>query len=86
MPTRKRELTEQTFEESLRRLEKIVEQLEGGEVPLDESMRLYEEGIALSKLCGEKLSKAELTLKRLAKDIEGNFRLLDEEPGEEQEE
>ncbi len=82
MPTRKKEQPEPTFEESLRRLESIVEQLEQGDVPLDESMRLYEEGIALSKACTEKLTKAELTLKRLAKDMEGNFKLLDEDTHE----
>jgi exodeoxyribonuclease VII small subunit len=80
MPSKKKESA--TFEESLRRLEKIVEQLERGDVPLDEALQLYEEGIALSKACGEKLNKAELTLKRLGKDMEGHLKLFDEEGGE----
>lgn len=67
-----------SFEESLRRLETIVEQLEGGDVPLDEALQLYEEGIALSKACGEKLNQAELTLKRLGKDMEGHLKLFDD--------
>jgi exodeoxyribonuclease VII small subunit len=47
-------------------------------VPLEESLRLYEEGIALSRLCGEKLTKAELTLKRLGKDMEGHLALFED--------
>lgn len=69
-----------TFEESLRRLEEIVNQLEQGDVPLEDSLRLYEEGIGLSRICTQRLSQAELTLKKLGKDLEGNFTLTDEEP------
>jgi exodeoxyribonuclease VII small subunit len=82
MPAKKKDTEQQTFEEALRRLEAIVEQLEQGEVPLEESIRLYEEGIAVSKYCAGKLTQAELTLKRLAKDMEGNFKLLDDEEHE----
>jgi exodeoxyribonuclease VII small subunit len=67
-----------TFEDSLRRLESIVEKLEEGDVPLDDAMKLYEDGIAVSRLCAERLAKAELTLKRLSKDAEGSFTLRDE--------
>jgi len=79
MTTKKKEGSLPSFEESLRRLEKIVEQLEQGDVPLEDSMRLYEEGIGLSRACAEKLTQAELKLKRLGKDMEGNFKLFDEE-------
>lgn len=72
-------LTKQTFEGSLKRLEQIVNKLEQGEVPIEESIALYEEGLALSKTCIEKLTQAELKLKKLSKDIDGNFQLLDEE-------
>ena len=41
-------------------------------------MQLYEEGIGLSRICAGKLKTAELALKRLSKDAEGNFSLLDE--------
>jgi len=78
MAGKKKEASQGSFEESLHRLEQIVEQLESGSVPLEESMRLYEEGIVLSKRCAEKLKSAELTLKRLGKDMEGNFTLNDE--------
>ena len=47
-----------SFEEALNRLEEVVAQLEGGDCPLEEAMKLYEEGIALSALCGRKLDKA----------------------------
>jgi exodeoxyribonuclease VII small subunit len=71
----------QTFEQSLKRLEEIVEQLEQGDVPLDDALKMYEEGIELSKACVEKLTQAELHLKKLAKDMQGNFQLMeDEEP------
>lgn len=68
----------QTFEQSLKRLEEIVEALEQGDVPLDDALKMYEEGIALSKACVEKLTQAELRLKKLAKDMQGNFRLIEE--------
>ncbi|MGH2567160.1 MAG: exodeoxyribonuclease VII small subunit [Bacteroidota bacterium] len=67
----------QNFESSLKRLEAIVESLEAGEVPLDKAMELYEEGIRLSKFCGEKLLATELRLKKLSKDVNGQFELTD---------
>jgi exodeoxyribonuclease VII small subunit len=80
MTARKKDATgdSSTFEETLRRLEKIVATLEEGDVPLEEAMRLYEEGIAAAKACARRLSQAELALKRLTKDAEGNFTLMDE--------
>ena len=68
-----------SFEESLRRLEEIVNQLEQGEIPLEDSVKMYEEGLALSKACIDKLTQAELKLKKLSKDIDGNFQFLEEE-------
>jgi exodeoxyribonuclease VII small subunit len=69
---------EPTFEAALQRLEEIVELLENGSASLDETMRMYAEGIELSKMCLERLSQAELQLKRLTKDASGKFELLDE--------
>ncbi len=80
---KKTEPAEQTFEETLQRLEEIVENLERGDVPLEESLKLYEEGIALSRICAEKLKQAELSIQRLGKDMEGNLRLFGEEGEEE---
>lgn len=50
---------EMTFEQSLARLEQIVKELEGGNVPLEDLMKLYDEGTSLVKLCTEKISAAE---------------------------
>ena len=79
MSPKKKESSEASFEESLKRLEKIVEKLESGDVPLESAIQLYEEGIGLSKVCAEKLGRVELTLKRLEKDLEGNSSILDDE-------
>jgi exodeoxyribonuclease VII small subunit len=68
-----------SFENSLKRLEEIVETLDQGNVPLNDVMKMYEEGVQLSKDCLEQLSQAEIKLKRLSKDAQGNFELFDEE-------
>lgn len=70
-----------SFEDSLKRLEKIVESLESGEISLDDAVDLYEEGIRLSKECSERLKATELRIKKLTKDINGQLELteLDEE-------
>ena len=72
-----RKTTKGSFEDSLNRLEKIVESLEQGQVPLDDALKLYEEGIQLSKACAEKLKAAELRIKKLAKNADGQFELQD---------
>ena len=77
MPLAKKETTKRTFEQSLSRLEKIVDSLEQGEVPLENAISLYEEGIELSKQCMETLSKAELKIKKLTKDAGGKLELKD---------
>ena len=70
-----RKTSKGSFEDSLNRLEKIVESLEQGQVPLDEALNLYEEGIQLSKACAEKLKAAEMRIKKLAKNADGQFEL-----------
>ena len=75
--TSTKEQTE-SFEASLKRLEEIVDSLEGGTVSIDDAMTMYEEGIQLSKSCLEKLSQTEVKLKRLSKDVQGNFELFEE--------
>jgi exodeoxyribonuclease VII small subunit len=59
------------FEEALKRLEEIVGRLEKGELPLEESLALYEEGIQLSRLCHAKLEEAEAKIELLMKDAKG---------------
>jgi len=59
------------FEDALKRLEEIVSRLERGELALEESLTLYEEGIKLSRLCHGKLEEAEAKIELLMKDARG---------------
>ena len=59
------------FEEALKRLEKIVEVLEAGDVALEESLSLYEEGIGLFRLCSSKLEEAKKKVEILTKEGAG---------------
>lgn len=61
----------ETFEESLSALEKIVSQLEEGDLPLEKSLELFEEGVRLSKKCKQRLDQAERRIEMLVKDSEG---------------
>ncbi len=65
---------ENSFEESLNRLQEISEALESGEVGLEESIKLYEEGINLAKLCFSTLKDAELKVTELKKQLEENIK------------
>jgi exodeoxyribonuclease VII small subunit len=67
-----------TFEAALQRLELIVQRLEKGELTLEESLTLYEEGIQLSRLCHAKLEEAEGKIELLVKDARGDL-VLDPE-------
>ena len=59
------------FETALKRLEEIVKKLEGGDLTLDSSLELFEEGIQLSRLCHVKLGQAERRVEILLKNSEG---------------
>ena len=62
---------EMTFEAAMQRLEEIVLSLENGKAPLDESLAIFEEGVALVALCNEKLSAAEQRVRILVADEGG---------------
>jgi exodeoxyribonuclease VII small subunit len=62
----------QTFETSLRDLEKIVRRLEDGDLSLEESLKLFEDGVKLSRECQERLNQAERRIEVLLKDENGN--------------
>ena len=62
-----------TFEAALAKLEQIVQRLEKGELPLEESLVLYEEGVRLSRLCHAKLEEAEGKIELLLKDQRGEL-------------
>ena len=54
-----------TFEESLKKLEEIIDQLESGEIDLEQSVELYEKGMVLKNNCDEKLKKVDLQIKKI---------------------
>ena len=69
------------FEASLKNLEKIVSDLENGDLPLEESIKTFEEGVKLTKHCQNLLSKAELKIQKLVESKDGSLDLetFDEE-------
>ena len=65
------DVKEMSFEDALRELEQVVGKLERGEVPLDQSIALYERGAALKKRCEAKLKEAEEKVAKLTLDGDG---------------
>jgi len=63
-----------TFEESLKQLETIVNQLERGDLPLEESLQLFEEGVRLSSACKQELDTAEGKVQILMKQRDGSMK------------
>ena len=72
-PKKKTKKEEHSFEEALSRLTDIVTALEDGSAPLDRSLALYEEGIALVRFCTETLDRAEKQIKVLARTEDGTI-------------
>jgi exodeoxyribonuclease VII small subunit len=64
-----------TFEASLKELEMIVKQLEEGDMPLEESLKLFETGVRLSRECRERLNNAERRIEVLMKEADGSISL-----------
>lgn len=62
------------FELSLKKLEEIVRKLEGGTLPLDDSIKAFEEGVKHASLCARKLDEAERKVELLIKQRNGSFR------------
>jgi len=65
------------FEAALAELEEIVARLEQGELPLEESLRQFERGVALTRLCQKALGDAERKIRVLAKGPDGELREQD---------
>lgn len=63
-----------SFEESLKKLEEIVDKLEQGEMNLDEALKLYEDGMAFSDQCLEKLNESKQKIEKLTKEGENKYR------------
>jgi len=66
-------MEEKKFEKAIEELEQIVAKLEKGNLSLEESLKLFEEGIKLSRFCNNKLEEAERKIEILQKDAEGKF-------------
>jgi len=68
------------FEDALKKLEKIVEDLEKGDLSLDEALKKYQEGIELSRMCAQRLENTKKKIDILVKNKKGEFELkpLDE--------
>lgn len=60
-----------SFEENMLRLEQIVRAMERGEVPLEESLKLFQEGTELVRTCGKLLDEAKLQVKKISVDEDG---------------
>ena len=61
----------QNFESSLEELERIVRELEHGDLPLEKSLELFEQGVKLSRTCQERLNEAERRIEILTRDNQG---------------
>ena len=68
-------MAEMKFEDALKKLEKIVSELEGGELSLDESLKRYEEGVKLSRILSKELEAAKKKVEVLVKKDDGKFDL-----------
>ena len=66
--------TERSFESSLKELEQIVQQLEGGDLPLERSLELFEQGVRLSRECQRRLDEAEHKVEILLKGADGSIK------------
>lgn len=72
-----------TFETSLEELERIVRELEQGELPLERSLELFEQGVKLSRDCQDRLSQAERRIEILMRDNQGRSAAQPFEPEDE---
>ncbi len=75
-------MAKERFEESLKRLEDIVNRMEKGELPLDESVKLFEEGIKLTRSLAKQLEEAERRVEILVKGDAGGAKIVPFEPEE----
>ena len=64
-------MAKKSFEDNMTRLEQIVRSLERGDVPLEESLKLFQEGTELVASCGKLLDEAELTVKKIVPGPDG---------------
>lgn len=70
-------MKEISFEKAFEALERTVDELESGGIPLDEALKKYEEGIKMARLCHERLNKAKAKVEVLMKGKNGKFEVAD---------
>jgi exodeoxyribonuclease VII small subunit len=76
-------MAESSFEDAMKRIERIVADLEKGDLPLEESIDRFEEAVKLARSCQEKLEKAEARIAKLVRSGESGFTLEPlEDPGQ----
>jgi exodeoxyribonuclease VII small subunit len=61
------------FEKAMKRLEEIVEKLEKGDLDIDKSLEIFEEGIKMSRVCSKKLAEAEQRIEKLTRNEKGEL-------------
>jgi exodeoxyribonuclease VII small subunit len=66
-------MAKQTYEKALKNLEDIVKEIESGDLPLEQAIRKFEEGIRLSRFCSQILDETEQKITILLKDSDGNI-------------
>ncbi len=66
-------MAQKTFEQSMKQLERIVQELEDGDLPLEKAIKKFEEGIKLTQLCSAKLDETEKKVSVLLKNAEGQM-------------
>jgi exodeoxyribonuclease VII small subunit len=76
-------VTEPTFEEALSRLEALVARLEAGELPLEEALQAFEEGVKLTRLCAGRLEDAQQRVHLLTRRPDGSEREVPFDPAAE---
>jgi exodeoxyribonuclease VII small subunit len=64
-------MAKKTFEQSMKQLEQIVSELESGELPLEQALKKFEEGMELSRFCSQKLEETERKITLLMQDSTG---------------
>jgi exodeoxyribonuclease VII small subunit len=68
-------MAEMKFEDALKKLEKIIEEMEQGDLSLDEALKKYQEGLELSRVCSQRLENAKKKIDVLTKNKKGDFEL-----------
>lgn len=71
----RKDATDKKFESALEELEQVVEQLESGELSLEDSLSAFEKGVGLVRFCNQKLNDVEKKIEMLVKDKEGKLQL-----------